>query len=166
MKVKMPAHKLVLDEFFEQPFKLFAIHASVEDYRMAFLLNKNLGLRLKRARKDVDIRRNSAVSLFELYEFEDEINYCSYFLVGNVSRSKVEGRKESRSLFEEEPESLQKSFLLPEFRQVDFFLKIEEDIEGISESTLLNQIKGVAQVSMAYPIEFDAIKSKENLIFD
>ncbi len=47
----MPAHKLVLDEVFEQPYKLLAIHSSVEEYRLAFLLNKHLNLKLARSPK-------------------------------------------------------------------------------------------------------------------
>ena len=125
----MPAHKLVLDDFFEQPFKLLAIHASVEEYRMAFLLNKHLNIRMTRTRKDVDLRKNSVVSLFELYHFLDEPNYCNYYLVGNVSKSKAATKLQNNSLFGEESEGHQKNFLLPEFKQVDFFLKIEEDIE-------------------------------------
>ena len=48
----MAALKLLLDDTFEYDFALIAMHCSLEDYRLAFILNKYAGLHLKCA-KDV-----------------------------------------------------------------------------------------------------------------
>ena len=166
MKIKMPAHRLILDDVFEQPFKLIAIHSSVEEYKLAFLLNKHLGLRLSRASQDVDFRIRNLKVLFALYQFEDIQKYCKYFLVSNFSKGETALDKESRGLFRDEQFSFEKMYFLPEFKKVDFFLKIEEESNPVSEKLLLNKIKEIPQVSTAYGIDFHQIKSKENLIFD
>ena len=162
----MPAHRLVLDEVFEEAYKLIAIHCSVEDYKLAFLLNKHLNLRLSRSRKDIDFQIQGAHVLFALYSFEDHLKYCDYYLVSNISKAEDRSIVNLNSLFGEKEVTLKKSYLLPEFRKVDFFLKIEEETSGVSEKLLLEKIKEIPQVSMAYSIDHDQIKSKENLIFD
>ena len=166
MKIKMPAHRLILDDVFEQPFKLIAIHSSVEEYKLAFLLNKHLGLRLSRSSKDVDFQIKDLKVLFALYTFEDIQKYCNYFLVSNFSKGELISNGNLNSLFQDEQVAFKKMYLLPEFKQVDFFLKIEEESTSLSEKLLLNKIKKIPQVSTAYAIDFHQIKSKENLIFD
>lgn len=162
----MPAHKLVLDEVFEQPFKLIAIHSSVEEFRLAFLLNKHLDLRLARSRKDIDYQIGSSRVLFAHYLFEDQQKYCGYHLVSNISKGEILSGEDNSSLFGDEQLVFRKIFLLPEFKKVDFILKIEDEIDTVSESIMLSKIKEIAQISTAYSIEFHKIKSKENLIFD
>ncbi|MBN2266838.1 MAG: IPExxxVDY family protein [Candidatus Babeliaceae bacterium] len=162
----MPAHKLVLDEVFEKPFRLMAIHSSVEEYKLAFLLNKHLDLKLARSRKDVDFQVGAMQVLFALYTFEDLQQYRNYHLVSNVAKGEQVANATSNSLFGEEQVSFQKIYLLPEFKKVDFLLKIEDDSFPVSEEQLLKQIKEIPQITTAYSIDFHQIKSKENLIFD
>ena len=162
----MPAHKLILDDVFEQPFKLIAIHSSVEEYKLAFLLNKHLDLRLTRSRRDVDFQLKTTKVLFALYSFEDLHRYCNYFLISNVSKGEFVPTADTGGLFQDEEVIFKKMHLLPEFKQADFFLKIEEESTPLSEQLLLKKIKEIPQISTAYGIQFHQIKSKENLIFD
>ena len=50
----MALHRLQVDDFYDESFKLLAIHCRLEDYRLAYLLNKNLNLNLKRKDEDLD----------------------------------------------------------------------------------------------------------------
>jgi hypothetical protein len=104
--------------------------------------------------------------LFALYEFEDHQKYCKYFLVSNIAKGELISSTGQNSLFGEEQSAFKKLYLMPEFKQVDFFLKIEDESESISDKVLLRKIKEIPQVSTAYSIDFHQIKSKENLIFD
>lgn len=163
----MLAHKLVLDAVVDQPFKLIAIHCSIEEYKLAFLLNKHLNLRLSRARNDIDFYINSVRVLFTLYKYNDQQRYCEYFLISN--KSKGQSQKTTAdfgSLFGEEEMANGTTHLIPEFNKVDFFLKIEEEADFVSEVLLLEKIKEIPQIATAYSIETSKIKSKENLIFD
>ena len=161
----MPAPKIVLNEVFEEPFILLAIHSSMEEYRMAYILNRQLGLRLERSREDVDLQEKGVKSLFPLYGFDNIQEYCQFYLVSNVSRTRIASEKAEILLFQQEND-YKKTFLLPEFQKVDYFLKIQGDLPQKIETVLLPKIKEIPQVSTAYPIEHARIKSKENLIFE
>ena len=163
----MLAHKLVLDAVVDQPFTLIAIHCSLEEYKLAFLLNKHLDLRLSRARNDIDLHIKSVRALFSLYKFEDRQKYCDYFLVSN--KFKGQSRKTAAdfgSLFGNEEMASETTHLLPEYSKVDFFLKLEEESGLVSEVLILEKIKEIPQIATAYSIDTEKIKSKENLIFD
>ena len=162
----MPAHKLVLDEVFEQPYKLIAIHSSVEDYKLAYLLNKHLNLRLARSPKDIDLHMENDHVLFAHFFYEDQQKYCSYHLVSNITRRETMSGSGEDSLLFGEHLAVKKSYLLPEFKQVDFLVKIEDEMDTVSEKLVISRILEIQQVSTAYAIDFDRIKTKENLIFD
>lgn len=162
----MPAHKLVLDEVFEQPYKLLAIHSSVEEYKLAYLLNKHLDLRLARSPHDLDLHAGAENIHFAHFVYEDQQKYCRYHLVTNIARREELSGSGENSLFFGEQMAVKKSYLLPEFKQVDFFVKIEDELDSINDRLLISRILEIPQISTAYAIDFDRIKTKENLIFD
>lgn len=162
----MLAHKLVLDDIADHPFKLIALHCSVEEYKLAYLLNKHLDLRLARARKDIDYQVRSGKVYFALYSYNDQLNYRGYYLISNSSKGENQSSAKIGSLFGEEEMALNRTFLLPEFKKVDYFLKIEEEPGSFSERKMLTSIKEIPQIATAYLIDEHQIKSKENLIFD
>ena len=47
--------KMLLNTFVDLDFKLIGINASLEPYKMAFLINKNLKMQFKRTSKDVEM---------------------------------------------------------------------------------------------------------------
>ena len=161
----MLAHKLVLDDF-DNPFKLIAIHCSSEDYKLAFLLNRHLNLKLARTRKDHDFTSKAVRAEFALYRYNNEKQYCDYYLISNKFRAESKSTSGEGSLFGEETLDLNRIHLLPQYRNIDFLLKIEEEYESVSERKLLEQIKQIPQVATAYTIDTDNLKFKENLIFD
>ena len=56
----MAVHKLVLDDFVDADYSLFAIHCDLEDYRLAFYINHAFKTNLKRAKEDVDFKGSNA----------------------------------------------------------------------------------------------------------
>ena len=65
----MAVHKLVLDDFVDADYSLFAIHCDLEDYRLAFHINCALNTNLKRTKEDIDFNDNEAS--FSLFEWEN-----------------------------------------------------------------------------------------------
>ena len=161
----MLAHKLVLDDD-DSSFKLIAIHCSSEEYKLAFLLNRHLNIRLARTRKDHDFVSRSVPTEFALYKFNHHQQYCDYYLISNKFRMLSKTQSGGGSLFGEEAFDSNLIYLLPQYKQVDYLLKIEEEYESVSEKKLLEQIKEISQVATAYSIETENLKFKENLIFD
>lgn len=162
----MPAHKLVLDDVFEQPYKLIAIYSSVEEFRLAYLLNKHLDLKFARTLKDIDLHEGKESIFFAHFIYEDQQKYCTYHLVSNVARQKGSSGPSVDSLFFGDQLAVKKSFLLPEFKQVDFLVKIEDELDAVSTRMLISRILEIPQISTAYAIDFHRIKTKKNLIFD
>lgn len=163
----MAIHKIVLDDDFADDFSLVAIHCSEEAYKVAYLLNQNLNLCLQRSTSDLDFSNELMEVNFPIFEFEDQFQYTHYYLVGNKCKSKVDGDEDAGDLFTETvAERSMVTHLLPEFKNADFFLKIESDYENIplrKNIALINEIK---QIISAYEVEVSQIKSNNNLIFN
>jgi len=159
----MPPLKLVLNDALEFDFNLIAIHCSLEDHKIAFSLNKNLGLQLRRRPKDVDFRKEGFEAMFSLFIFEDSKNYRSYTLVGNKCKVRHPDQTIDKGLFKTQ-ETFKMINLIPELSKTDFFLKIESDTP--TPKTMLAQINEIAQVVTAYSVDVNQLKSKRNLIFE
>ncbi len=161
----MQSHKMLL-EVEDEPFNLIAIYASIEGYKMAYLLNKVLGICLERERMDVDFDFNKYEAHFPLYNFKNPGTQCSFYLVANKFKGEPKKIMSSGSLFEEEEISPQEVYLIPEYKKVDYFLKIGEEIKGKQFTRMLIKIGQIPQVLAAYAIDIDQLKSKQNLIFE
>ena len=163
----MANHKLILEDNFQEEFSLIAIHCSEEPYKMAYMLNKRMSLRLSRTKLDVDFSSQGLDISFPLFEYEDELSYISYNLVSNKYKSLTAKFQSSGGLFSDvSSEKTITTFLLKEFKNVDYFLKIQSDYEKVSTRKLISTINEIEQVISAYTIESEKIKSKNNLIFN
>ncbi|MDG2052166.1 MAG: IPExxxVDY family protein [Flavobacteriaceae bacterium] len=163
----MANHKLILEDNFQEEFLLIAIHCSEEPYKMAYMLNKHMSLRLSRKKLDVDFSSQGLDISFPLFEYEDELSYIIYNLVSNKNKSLTAKFQSSGGLFSDvSPEKTITTFLLKEFKNVDYFLKIQSDYEKVSTRKLISTINEIEQVISAYTIGSEKIKSKNNLIFN
>lgn len=157
-------HKFAIDDFLEEDYDLIALHSSEEDYRLAYLLNKNLNISLFRKKYDLDFTIQQAVYHFSLFEYEDKKKHILYHLIAN----KTEGLKEEQepinkaSLFHARPE---RRFLVSELK-CDYLLKLTSENGRIPKREIINQINGIKQVISAYSVEVENLKSRNNLIFD
>lgn len=158
-------HKLDMGEESEEPYTLIAIHSSEEAYKVAYLINQYLNTRFKRRRVDIDFSYEGMMITFPIFDFVDELNYSQYYLFANKCRIAEASLQSSGGLFSEIG-SEKDHFLLPEFKKVDYFLKIYSDFETVPLRRILSQINEIKQVISAYTLEMDTIKSKNNLIFD
>ena len=88
----MAIRKFIFPEQESIQYYLFAIHSVLIDYRLAFFLNKNLNIELKRASKDLDISGQDG--FYSIFEFEDLDNLLNWNLISNCSHtnSKNENR--------------------------------------------------------------------------
>ncbi|HBR55708.1 MAG TPA: IPExxxVDY family protein [Flavobacteriaceae bacterium] len=163
----MAHYKLVLEDDVKDDFSLVAIHCSEEDYKMAFLLNQKIGLRLHRRRTDLEFVKEGLDVNFALFDFEDQDQYTTYYLVANKCKTSSTNTIASGGLFDDEAsKEVITKFLIPEFKKVDFFLKIASEYETPPIRKLLMQLNEIDQVISAYTLEQQQIKSKDNLIFD
>jgi hypothetical protein len=134
---------------------------------MAYLMNSHLNLRLKRKQTDLDFSTEGLLITFPLYDFDDVHKYTHFYLIANKCKSVEAGLQSSGGLFAEMvSEKSTVHYLLPEFKKVDFFLKIYSDFDTVPLRKFLSEINEIKQIISAYIVETDHIKSKNNLIFD
>jgi hypothetical protein len=56
--------------------------------------------------------------------------------------------------------------LVPEYKKVNYFLKIESEFNNNKGSYIINNILKIQQIAMAYQVDISTLKSKEHLIFN
>lgn len=160
----MAVHKLILDDVFDEVcYTLIAIHCTIEDYRLAYLLNSKLGVSLKRKPCDLDL--NSGKSAFSIFDWEDKKQLVTWNLVSNICVKEVYQEAKFQSLFNTENKVTKTFNLVPEKKRVNYFLKIENELSENKEKYIINSILNIPQIATAYSIDTSQLKSKDNLIF-
>lgn len=160
----MAVHKLILDDVFDEvSYTLIALHCSVEDYRLAYLLNKYLGITLNRKPSDLDY--NNGKSTYSIFEWKDDKQLTTWSLVSNVCKTESYQQTNYESLFNNQEKIIKIINLIPEYKRVNFFLKIDNQFNFSKEKYILNSILKIPQIATAYNIDPDQLKSKDNLIF-
>lgn len=158
----MGVHKLVLDDFIEDvSFSLIGIHCNLEDYKLAYLLNSTLGIQLKRLDSDLEFSNGSSYSIFE---WENEKEQKTWNFISNIYRQEIKAETTLSSLFNDET-TIRTVPLIPEYKKVNFFLKMCEEMEPSKEVKVLKKIQTISQIVTAYIIDSEQLISKGNLIF-
>ena len=136
----MAKFTLSLEE--DYPYFIIGISSSTPNYRLCWSLNKALDISLKRE-KSIDIHsKNGDVAMHNVFEFTHEDLNTKYRLIENKRGS---------------------SRFLSEVQQADYLLIIDES-EKIEVIELLNEIKKISQVILAFSIDIDSLKQKQNLM--
>jgi hypothetical protein len=162
----MAVHKLHLEEFDEIDYHLIAIHSPLEDYRLAYFINQNLPVNLKKSNCNIHISNKEGETQFTRFIFEDEERDVCWSLIQNHNDTIVASNSENQGLFANSNTNFStKIYLIPEFKRVDYFLKIENAEAILDISSISDLIKKIDRVSTVYTVEVAKIKSKNNLIF-
>lgn len=161
----MLSHKLMLEDV-EEDYQLLAIHSSLEEYKLAYFLNKQLKINMSRARVDLDFNHGPVEATYPLYIFKEPAQYRNYYLIKNKYKGPVKKIVSSGSLFVEEEFTPQITYFIPEYKDVDFFLKIEEDPDPEKLLEYLNKISLIPNIVTVYTVDANMLKSKKNLILE
>ena len=162
----MAVHKLHIDEFDEIDYQLIAIHTSLEDYRLAYYINQNLPITLKKSNYTIQISTKEGETQFTRFVFEDEKSGISWDLIQNQNEIQLSSQRVNQGLFANSITNFStKVYLIPEFKKVDYFLKIENSSTSIDVSKIANKLNKIERISTVYSVDVENIKSKNNLIF-
>ncbi|MEN3323650.1 IPExxxVDY family protein [Mariniflexile soesokkakense] len=160
----MAVHKLILDDVFEEvDCTLIAIHCTIEDYRLAYLLNKHLSTNLTRRTSNLDFSFDNAT--YSIFEWEDAKQLITWSLVSNICKTEIYKQENFNSLFKTEEKVIRTIYLIPEYKAVNYFLKIDNQFNLSKEKNILKNILKIQQVATAFSIDINQLKSKDNLIF-
>lgn len=160
----MAVHKLILENVFdEEPYTLIGIHCTLEDYRIAYMLNKHLDIHL--VRKELDLDFKSKKTNYPIFEWNDEKLLTTWSLVSNICKREEYKNISYTSLFDTKETITTTLNLVPEYKRVNYLLKIENEFNSTKEKYILNLILRIPQIVTAYSIDASQLKSKNNLIF-
>ncbi len=162
----MAVHKLHIDEFDEIDYQLIAIHTSLEDYRLAYYINQNLPITLKKSNCNVQISNKDGETQFTRFIFEDDTAGICWDLIQNKNDILLSTQRIDQGLFAETNNRFStKAYLIPEFKKVDYFLKIDDAAAVVDIANIAAQINKIDRISTVYSVDVENIKSKNNLIF-
>ena len=151
---------LTLDYENEHEYALIGIHATLEDFRLAFYLNSVLLIQLKRQPEDLDFSSDNSV--FSLYSYDCKRSFSSWSLVSNKYIYDAHSTLDNSYLFKED---YQTAILIKEKKQVDYFLKIDSSFERQQLNEIIKKVNTIKNVITSYTINPKTLKSKDFLIF-
>ena len=148
-------HYVDIDEDNEKEYWI-AVHSTYEGFQLAYFINKNGSLKLRRS--DNDIKNYLDEGVFNIFEFTDKINHKYCNLISNKCVLENFSNSINNNTLFNVPER-NELYLLKEFKQVDFFIKSnDKDLHNLIHKELLI----LPMVSLVYVIP-EKILSK-NLI--
>lgn len=156
----MQIHSLGLDSYFEYEYSLIGIHTTLEDYKLAYLLNKNLSTNFYKSKKELVIENNQNKAFFSIFDYQNTTYEYDWHLIANSSKTE-NSTTENQLLLTTET----KTYLIAEKKNVDFFIKISGEIPPSFISKTIKKIKTIEQVITSYSIDIDSLKSRDFLIF-
>lgn len=162
----MAIHKLNLDEFDAIDYHLIAIHTSLENYRLAYFINKKLFINLSKSKNEIQINIKEGETNFSRFSYSDSDKEISWDLIQNKNEVIQHKKGATPNLFSNlTMEVATKVYLLPEFKKVDYFLKVENNGNAVSVPKIQLLLNTINNVSTVYCVDINKIKSKNNLIF-
>lgn len=158
----MKIHKLNLDDYAENNFALLAFYTSLEPFQIAFQINKELNLSLKRSEKDLDF--NFVEASFPYFVYEAVKTHCHWSLIANKCLTERPFMNSSGSLFSTHgfKEEVLK-FLIPEKKNIDYFLKVK-GIDEKEANEIFKKLKKQPILGTIYLLNPNQLKSVSNLI--
>ncbi len=157
----MSSFKININELISQDFICIAIHTSLEDTKLAYLLNKNLNTNFEYVDSYIKVKNNYGESNFNHFIYDDTYNDLIWHLIDNQAIIETETQSYN-TLFDAFQSA---SYIVPEFKKADFILKIENTDHFFSIENITQSLQNINNITMAYVIDLNKVKFKSNLIF-
>lgn len=156
----MQIHSLELDDFSDNNYTLIGIHTTLEEFKLAYSLNKKINTKFSRASYSLDFENKNNNASFSIYEHFNTKFSQNWFLIANHQTIKTTDI--NPGLFQSDEMT---TYLIPEKSKIDFFIKLEGDFEKGFILQTINSINKIGQVITSYTIDPNTLKSKDFLIF-
>lgn len=161
----MAITRLSLDEFEQEEYHLIAIHSPLEDYRLAYFLNLQLNVNLKKSNTDLKILNKNNEICFSKFCFEEEDLDCFWYLLQNRSSDFIDNSITIDLFSESKPNYSKTEYLVNDYKKVDYFLKINTSSKKNYLQEIISKINLISNISASYEVDLEKSKSKNNLIF-
>ncbi len=162
----MAKHTLKIEDDFD--FVLIGISSHEKEYRICWALNNKFDFEFKKTDSlEIKGKKQETPSFFSLFKYENPEEFIEYFVIANLSESKSVEAK-NYTLFKEdnkESQSSENEFLIPEYKQMNYFFVIKGEINSAMVEETIKRIKEIDMIQTAVNIDIEQLKSKQNLIF-
>ena len=141
----MKVEKLIVNYTYD--FELYGVTTSLKDYKMAWLINKQISINLIR---EEDYLLESAAEKAEI------VNYCFQ-----------EGQNELRIFKNKailENQNTQ-NYMVPEMKHFDYFIMVRGIIHIFTSEDLLQELRIIEGVQLVNQINIEKLKSRDHFIF-
>jgi hypothetical protein len=140
----MKKAKLLVEPTFD--FELLGLVSPIREYRMAWLINQEMDLNLVKA-DDLELEFLNA----------SKLEISQYFLSlphGFIQLLKNKALNSSQQL----------AYLIPELKNLDYFLLVQDETEQVQLSAFIDQLSKNSLIQSIVRIDISKLKSKENLL--
>ncbi len=142
----MAKNKLTVTYDFD--FTLIGLNSNVKPHKIAWFLNNNEELNFSKT-DDLIIEFNKDKNI-QITQFLHEDEFSKYRILKNRAEA-------SEASFD--------AFLLPELKQFDYLIILENESTTFDENVFYNKIRQIPFVQFAIKVDLRTLKSRENLIF-
>lgn len=143
MIAKKKVHKLSGD--YESDFYLIGIASHENDYRISWAINNGLKWKLVKVNDfKVNHPKLKAMVNYSMYKYTDVDELFNYYLIANKS---------------------EKGFLLSEFKNIDYIIKVSADIDPDALNAITQKIKKIDIVITAFIIEDLNLRMQKMFVF-
>jgi len=140
----MKKAKLLIEHTYD--FELLGLVSPVKDYKMAWLINRDLDLNLIKS-DDLLLEFMTLPSL-KIAQYLLSLPHGFVQLLRNKALNSTN----------------QVSYLIPELKSMDYFLLVQDDTFQISINTFANQLAKNRYIQNVMKLDVSKLKSKENLL--
>lgn len=140
----MKKTKLLVEHTYD--FDLLGLVTPVKDYKLAWVINESLGLKLT-MEADLEIEFVSSTNL-KISQYFLSLPFGFIQLLKNKSLNHAD----------------QVAYLIPELKYVDFFLLIQDETGQVRADDFAQRLAQIAYIQNVMKLDVNKIKSKENLL--
>lgn len=138
-------NKKVLKFEIDLDFVLIAITSSLKDYRLCYLINRELGFNfVKIDDLYLDPAHGEKPAYFSLYKYSWESSETDFYFISNKGSE---------------------GYLIPEMNKTDFLLMIKNYMDEDDLEKALIGLNRIQEIVAAVKVNPKKIKSRENLLF-
>ncbi|WCC44644.1 IPExxxVDY family protein [Tenacibaculum finnmarkense] len=156
----MVTYTLNINELSINDYTLIGVQTVLDEYKLAYLLNKTLGTKFSKAVYNLDFKEKHDTFFYAVYEYKDTALGYDWFLIANTY--KPTDKTGITTIFNKNNVV---KYLVREKQRIDYFLKIESGFDTEHIVKTLEKINKIPQIITSYEVEVESLKSKDFLIF-
>ena len=137
-----------LDIIYDYDFTLIALNANIKPYKLAWSINLTLGINLTK-QPNVKIGFTGGKNL-SIINYDDTNEFRTIRLLRNRT-------EESEGQFD--------AYIVPELKNFDYFVVLENECKTLDENAFLSKIKEIPFIQFTTQVDIESLKSRDNLIF-